>query len=98
MSVVAALIYITTNSILGILSPVSLPAFVASFLDESHSGWGDMEISVVFIGISFMVEDVEHCFMYLLEMCTLLRTAYSGPLAHLFIGLFLLLVFNFLSS
>jgi hypothetical protein len=51
-------------------------------------------LDVVFISISFMAEDFEHSLMYLLAICTFLKII---PI-HFPIGLFVLLVFNILSS
>jgi hypothetical protein len=52
--------------------------------------------NVVLICISFMAKGVEHCFMYLLAICT--QSFLFNSFAHLLIGLFVFLVFNFLNS
>jgi hypothetical protein len=52
-------------------------------------------LNVILIFISFKAKDVEHFFMYLLDICTSFDNC---SFAYLLIGLFILLVFNFLSS
>jgi hypothetical protein len=53
-------------------------------------------LSDVLICISFMAKDGENFFMYVFAMCTAENCLFNS-FAHLFIGVFVLLVFNFLS-
>jgi hypothetical protein len=53
-------------------------------------------LSIVLICISSIAKDVENFFMYLLAVCTSFENC--PVLLHYLIGLFVLLVFNFLSS
>jgi hypothetical protein len=83
----------STNSEQGFLFPAFLSGFVVCFLGDCQSDWGEMELSVVLICISFMAKRVEH-FMCLLAICISSETV--PWFSHLLVGLFLL--FGFLSS
>jgi hypothetical protein len=52
-------------------------------------------LNVILICNSFMAENVEHFFMYLLAICTFFHNC---SFAHLSVGLFVPLMFNFFSS
>jgi hypothetical protein len=76
LSMVAALIYIPTNSV---FFPKSSPIFlVVCFLDDSHSDWGETDSHAV-ICIIFIAKDVEHFFTGLLVICT----SFENCLIHL---------------
>jgi hypothetical protein len=55
-------------------------------------------LKVVLICISLVDNEVKHFFMYLLPICAPSANHLFKSLAHVLIGLFVHLVFNFLSS
>jgi hypothetical protein len=59
---VGALVYIPTNSVLAVLSPI-FSQHLLLFLDDGQSDWGEMESQVVWICISSMAKDAEYFFM-----------------------------------
>jgi hypothetical protein len=69
-----------------------------SFPDDCHSGWGEMESQFSF-DLHFS-DGKRHWtfFMYLLVICTSFEDYLFSSFAHLWIGLCILLVFNFFSS
>jgi hypothetical protein len=54
--------------------------------------------NVVLIYISLIAKDAEHFFMYLLAICISFENSLLSSSAYLFIGLFVLLLFNVLCS
>jgi hypothetical protein len=97
ISIVAVLIYIPISSVCEFFFP---PAFLTScvvcFFNGSLSDWGEMESQCSLTCISLIAKDNEHFFMYLWDICTSFRKCLFNPFAHLFIGLFILLMLNFL--
>jgi hypothetical protein len=75
---------------------MSSSAFVVVFLDDSHSDWAEIESQCHLICISFMPKNVENFFMYKLAICTYFEDFLFNLFAHLLIGLFVPLVFDFL--
>jgi hypothetical protein len=71
LSSAVGLIYILINNVKVFLYPVVSPAFVVTcVIDASHCDWVEVETQYILICSSFMGEDVEHFFMYLLSFCT----------------------------
>jgi hypothetical protein len=97
---VAALVYIPTNRVEGHLFPAFSPQFAAvCCLDDCHLTGVRWNLSVVLIYISFMAREVEHCFIPLLALSiSSSENCLCNSFAHLLTGLFVLLLFSFLSS
>jgi hypothetical protein len=95
---VAALIFILINSVEGFcfpLNPHQHLLFV--FLMIAILTGMRWNFTIVVICISLQVKDVEHSIVYLLVTCTSFENCLFNSFAHLLIGLFAFLVFNFLS-
>jgi hypothetical protein len=89
ISIEVALVYIPTYSVSLFLSLVSSLAFVVCFLDDSHFDRVRWNLNVVLIFTSFMAKDVDHLFMYLLDICTSSsENCLFNSYAHLLIELF----------
>jgi hypothetical protein len=87
---VAAQIYIATNRKQEPSSPSS-SAFVISFLDDSHYDWGEMESQCSLICISLVAKDGHFFVLFIGHLYFFVCKVF----AHLLIGLFAFLPFNF---
>jgi hypothetical protein len=45
---------------------------------HDHPDWGEKESQCSLIFFSFVTKDIEHCFMYLLAICTSLKSSLLG--------------------
>jgi hypothetical protein len=99
ISIVIVQVYISTKSVWGLIYPASSLTFVVfCLLNDCHSYWCEMESQCSLICIYFMTKDVEHIFMCLLVICISSSQNYLFNLfPHLLSGLFVLLLFSFLS-
>jgi hypothetical protein len=68
------------------------------FLDDSCSDWYRMESQCSFYFHFLYVKDIEHFIMYLFTICiSSFGNCLFNVFGHLLIGLFIILVFNFLN-
>jgi hypothetical protein len=71
ISMMAALIYILSNSVERFLFPSSLVVLIIAYFWWKPLFWLEWDgISVILICISFMAKDIKHFIMYLFAICT----------------------------
>jgi hypothetical protein len=69
-----------------------LPAFVVvCVIDDSRSDWNEVESQCSFDLHSFIAEDVEHFFIYLLVICiSIFENCLFGSFVHIFSGFWII--------